>query len=266
MPANRESFGWYIKNMIRSAVHVSGTAAGTGPSPDLWAGAPVLQTMLDPTEGFYYFDDFMGQITPTDDVGWAITLTTSGSIAGVTTLQGGAIKFDSAGNTTSDDGIEAQLTNCMVKPAAGVKIWFEARVKMNDATDLYYLGLAGVDTTLMASGVVDDVVDKCGFYHEAASTDNKISAISARTTVEEKFTDIGTNEDDTFVKLGFMIDGLTAVYFYRNGVLVKAENTAAKIPNAVMCLSAVSKIEVAGADAEMTWDWVRLVQEGGRST
>jgi hypothetical protein len=153
----------------------------------------------------------------------------------------------------------------MFRPAAGRKIWFEARVKMNDATDQYFIGLAGVCTALISSGALDDTVDKCGFYHEAVSTDNYISAVSSRTTSEEKNTDVGTNADATWVMLGFVIDGLDRVDFYRNGVLVAHCTDADDIPNAVMCLSAVAQIEVAGADAEMSVDMVRIAQEGGRN-
>lgn len=262
---SRFNVQWQIANATNHDALIAQTASGKGPSPALWSDCPYLALQYGAKEGFVYFNDFMGPIDPTDDTGWAITNTTTGKIAAGTTEQGGTIVFDSNGNTTSDDGIEAQLTNCLVKPAAGRKIWFEARVKMNDATDLYFIGLAGVDTTLMAAGVVDDVVDKCGFYHEAASTDNYISAISSRLTSEEKDTDIGANADGTYVKLGFKIDGLSRVDFYRNGIVVASCTDANDIPNAVMCLSAVSKIEVAGADAEMTVDWVRIAQEGGRA-
>lgn len=262
---SRYNVNYQIANAINNEALIAQTDTGKGPSPKLWSNCPLLALQYGAKEGFVYFNDFMDVIEPTDDKGWALTATTTGSIAAVTTLQGGAIIFDSAGNTTSDDGIEAQLTNCLVKPAAGVKIWFEARVKMNDATDLYFLGLAGIDTTLMVAGVADDVIDKCGFYHEAASTDNKISAICSRTTVEKKSTDVAANVDDTFVKFGFFIDGITSVTFFVNGAVVATHNGATTIPNAVMCLSAVSKIEVAGADAEMTVDWVRLAQESGRA-
>ena len=256
---------YQLANAVKTEDLIAESASGKGPSPALWSDCPWLALEYGAKEGFVYKNDFMGPIEPTDDKGWAITNTTTGSIAAGTTEQGGTIVFSSNGSTTSDDGIEAQLTNCLVKPAAGKKIWFEARVKMNDATDLYFVGLAGVDTTLMAAGVVDDVVDKCGFYHEAASTDNYISAISSRLTSEEKDTDVGANADDTYVKLGFRIDGLSNVEFYRNGVIVATCTDTSDIPNAVMCLSAVSKIEFAGANATLTWDWVRIAQEGGRA-
>lgn len=248
------------------ATEASGTAGGTGPSPLLWDEAAVLATMLNPTDGFYFFDDFLGPIDITSTDGWVITTVNSGAIAPVATHDGGAILFDSAGNNAPDDGVQAQLTNCMFKPAAGRTITFEARVKVSNAgSDQYFIGLAGVDETLIASGVVDDVVDKCGFFRHAGSTADKISAISSRTSSEEIDADVADLADGTWIKLGFVIDGLTSVTWYANGVSVGTVTDTNDIPNAVMCLSAVSQCEQTSADAEMTVDWVRLLQTGGRT-
>ncbi|MBW1931465.1 MAG: hypothetical protein JRI56_00260 [Deltaproteobacteria bacterium] len=236
--------------------------AAKGFGATLWADCPVEEIKNNPGLGVYYFNDFLDEIDITDDDGWAITTTTSGAIVPSATDDGGAIVFDSAGHASADDGIEAQLTNCLFKSASGRKIWFEARVKMNDATDQYFVGLAGIDTTLMASGVLDDVVDKCGFYHEAASTDDKISTVTARADADDKTTDVADNADDTYVTLGFVIDGLTSVKFYVNDTLVETGTTAANIPNDVMALSFVSKTEETDADSELTVDWVRVVQLG----
>lgn len=264
---NRGNLGWMLANMKDNEHLIAqyGKDDGKGPSPKLWSSCPWLALQNGAKEGFVYWDDFLGQIDVTSADGWTLNTTTSGAISGVATEQGGVLLVDSAGNATADDGINAQLKNCMFRAAAGRKIWFEARVKMNDATDQYFVGLAGVCTALISAGVVDDTVDKCGFYHEAASTDNYISAISSRTTSEEKDTDVGANADGTYVKLGFYINGLTSVTFFRNGIPVAVCNDANDIPNAVMCLSLVSQIEVAGADAELSVDWVKIAQEGGRA-
>jgi len=262
---SRYNVSYHLANASKPEDLIAETASGKGPSPALWSDCPYLALALGAKEGFVFFDDFLGPIETTTALDWTITQVTTGRVAGGATEQGGVLLVDSNGNPPSDDGVNVQRTNCLFKPAANRKIWFEARVKMNDATDQYFIGLAGVDTTLIAAGVVDDVVDKCGFYHEAASTDNKISAISSRLTSEEKNTDVGANVDATYVKLGFKIDGLTRIDFYRNGVIVASVTDASDIPNAVMCLSAVAQIEVAGADAEMSIDWVRIAQEGGRS-
>lgn len=241
------------------------TAGASSPSPLIWGGVDMDRLRNDWSYGFMYEDDFLGPIDVTTGDGWTITAVTTGSIAGVATEQGGVMLFDSAGNAAADDGVQAQLKNCMFKPAAGTKIYFEARVKMNDATDQYFIGLAGVDTTLIASGVIDDVVDKCGFFHHAASTDNKISTIVSRTSAEDATADVADNADDTYTTLGFVLDGLTSVKFYVNGALVETGTTTANLPNAVMCLSGVSQIEGTGADAEMSVDWVRIAQVGGRA-
>ena len=155
----------------------------------------------------------------------------------------------------------------MFKPADGVKIFFEARVAMADATQQYYVGLAGVDTTIIAAGILDNVVDKCGFFHFAAGTDDKISAVSSRTSSKEEDADVDDNADGVYIKLGFIIDGLTRVDYFVNGVDVGNCVDASDIPNAVMCLTFVAQYE--GADAELSVDWVRIAQYkvagGGRA-
>lgn len=237
---------------------------GVAPSELLWADCPWNEIARNPGLGIAYFDDFMGYGNLTTAEGWVITQVTTGTLSFVS-AEGGELKADSAGSTTADDGVQAQLPNCAVTPAAGKTIWFEARVKMNDATDQYFVGLAAVDTTLIASGAIDDVSDKCGFFHHAASTDNKISSITARAAADDATADVAANVDATYMTVGFRITGLTSVEFYVNGVLVETGSTAANIPNALMCLSLVSQIEGTGADAELSVDWVKIAQLGARA-
>jgi len=237
---------------------------GVGPSELLWNDCPWKNIEGNPGLGITFFDDFVGDHNPTTAEGWVITATTTGTL-GLVAAEGGELKADSAGSTTADDGIEAQLLNCRVLPAAGKTIWFEARVKMNDATDQYYVGLAATDTSIIPAGAMDDAVDKCGFVHLAASTDNKISSITARTSADDLTADVADNVDATYTTLGFRITGLTSVEFYVNGVLVETGSTAAKIPNAAMCLTLVSKIEGTGADSELSVDWVKIAQLGARA-
>ncbi|NIT61567.1 MAG: hypothetical protein GWN67_20505 [Phycisphaerae bacterium] len=244
-----------------------GTASGTGPSPAIWNNVDVLELMLNPQKGVYYFDDFMGQIDVTTADGWTLTQSNAtGTIGPLTTDQGGVLQITSVG-ALADDSINAQLTNCNVKPASGVNIYFEARVNMTDATQQFVLGLAEVDTSLMAAGVLDDVVDKVVFYHEAASTDNKISAASSNDASEEKDADVAANVDNTYVKLGFIIEGTSKVTYYVNGVQVGTCEDSSDLPNEVMCLSAFCGYE--SAAGIMHIDWVRIAQvkstDGGRA-
>jgi hypothetical protein len=253
---------------IIDATETAGTAAGAGPSPLIWDGSKLLEVMLDPTAGFYYFNDYLGEIDVTTADGYVITQVTSGGIPPVVDEDGGVLLVDSQGNAGADDGVNVQLTNCMFKPAAGRTIRFEARVKFNDnsaLTNQFAIGLAGVDTTIIAAGVLDDVVDKALWFHHGASTADKMSVCAARTSAEDIDADKATTVDDTYIKLGFVIDGLTSIKWYADGVLVHTSSVAANIPNAVMCLTYVAQTEGAAADAEMSVDWVRILQEGARS-
>lgn len=242
----------------------SASTLSVGLSPLLWGDAPSVAELADPGNGISYFDDFIGAVNTTTAEGWIITQTTTGTML-ATPVEGGALLLDTAGHTGADDGIECQKLNCRFLPKVGTNIWFEARVKMNDATDQYFVGLAATDTTLLPAGAADDAVDKCGFYHLAASTDNKLSSITARTTADDLTADVVTNTDGAYITLGFKITGLTSVKFYADGALVETGVTTANIPNAAMCLSLVCKTEGTDVDAEMTVDWVKIVQDVARA-
>lgn len=236
---------------------------GVGISPLLWGDAPIKETANDPGLGINYFNDFMDEVDVTTGDGWTLTLVdTKGSLGVEAVAAGGVLALTSATGDSADDGIQAQLKNCAVKPAAGVNTWFEARVKVSDATQQWFCGLAAVDTTLIASGVIDDVSDKVGFFHHAASTDNKVSSITARTSADDATADVASVVDDTWMTIGFKITGITTVDFYVNGVLVESGAVTANVPNAGMCLSLVSQYE--SADNILSVDWVKMVTEGGR--
>jgi len=248
----------------------SGTAAGAGPSPLIWDDSKLLEVMLDPTAGFYYFNDYLGEIDVTTADGYVITQVTSGGISPVVDEDGGVLLVDSQGDVdaSADDGVNVQLTNCMFKPAAGRTIRFEARVKFNDNSALtgqFAIGLAGVQTAVIAAGALEDTVDKALWFHHGASTADKMSVCAARADAEDIDADKATTVDDTYIKLGFVIDGLTSIKWYADGVLVHTSSVTANIPNAVMCLTYVAQTEGAAKDAEMSVDWVRILQEGARS-
>jgi len=256
------------KVLVDAAYVKAGTAAGAGPSPLIWDAANLLEVILDPTQGFYYFNDYLGTIDVTTADGYVITAVNTGGITPVATEDGGVLLVDSQGNGSADDGVNVQLTNCMFKPVAGRTIRFEARVKFNDTSALisqFAIGLAGVDTTLIAAGVLDDTVDKCLWFRHGATTADKMSVCTARTSAEDIDADKATVADATYIKLGFVIDGLTSVKWYADGVLVHTSSVTANIGNAVMCLSYVAQTEGASKDAEMSVDWVRILQEGTRT-
>ena len=239
------------------------------PSQAIWKGVD-LNALRNFSGGFLYENDFMEAPNLTTAEGWTLTTVNSGTIAVAPTDEGGSLIIDTAGYAHDNDGLECQLTSCAVLPAAGKKIYFEARVKMlNTGLDEYFVGLAAIDTSLMASGVVDDESDKVGFFRDNGTSpaDDRLNTITARTTAEAEGADKVVVADDTWVKLGFVIDGLTSIKFYADGKLVDTVPVAetANIPNALIYLSLVAKVDQTSTDAELTIDWVRVAQVGTRN-
>ena len=234
---------------------------GVGLSPLLWGDAPKTGAM-DPGLGVNYFNDFMDEVDTVTDGGWTLTqVDTAGTLSVEAVAAGGVLAAASAGNS-ADDGLNAQLKNCAVIPAAGYNVWFEARIKVSEADEQWAIGLAAVDTTLIASGIWDDTVDKVLFGHHTGTAD-KIVAINARTSVQDDHADIADMTDDTWVTVGFKITGLTDIEYYVNGAKITGLTvTDARIPNAGMCLSLVSQYEAAATTLSV--DWVKMVTSGGR--
>lgn len=256
-----------VNNVVTQiqAEYNAAAAAGIGPSPAIWDDAKTLEVMLDPSKGFMFFDHYLGPIDVTNDDAWDIDTVNSGAINGVADGEGGQLLVDTDGHNAEADGIQAQLTNCAFKAAANRVIRFEARVKMADTgIDSYYVGLAATlgATAAITNGAVDDTVDKCGFYRLHGSTADKICSIASRTSADDATADVGSIADGTFVNLGFVITGLTSVKFYVNGTLVETGTTTASLPNAAMALIYSAKCGQTSTDAELTIDWVRILQEG----
>ena len=236
---------------------------GIGLSELLWNDCPYKQIEGNPGLGVTFFEDFMGQQDVTTADGYVLTqVDTKGSIAVEADAAGGVLAVTSATGDSADDGINVQLTNCAFIVAATATLWFEARVKVSDATQQWFAGLCATDTTIIASGIFDDASDKVGFGHLAAGTDNKVDSITARTSAEDATSDVASVTDDTWMTIGFRLKGQTSVEFYVNGVLVETGVTAANLPTAAMVLSFVSQYET--ADNILSIDWVKIACLGGR--
>ncbi|GAF81791.1 unnamed protein product, partial [marine sediment metagenome] len=241
------------------------------PSQVIWGGID-LNALRNFSGGFLFEDDFMGEIDVTTGDGWVVTPEQAGVILGEVSAPGGVLSVSSAASAASHDGVNAQLPNCAVLPAAGVKIYFEARVKMSiTQDDEYFIGLCAAQTDIIeqTGGTLEDTKDKVGFFRDegASPADDRLNTVTARTTAEAEGTDKVVCADGAWLKLGFVIDGLTSINFYANGVLVDTVPVAetANIPNAGMCLSFVAQVDSDHANtAILSVDWVRVAQIGIR--
>jgi hypothetical protein len=250
-------------------------ASPTGPGEDLWQDCPWLEMLSNPGVGFAYFDDYaihpqvgVGYDATTIDVGtlgilgWTTTVVSTGSVA-VATEKHGVMKLSS--NTTNDDnGIQAQLLSCYVDPAADKTIWFEARVKFDTGTDQYFVGLASADTTLIASGALDETNPSyAGFARDVNTTAAKLECVNAIGSGGNQANATGDVDvtNGTFLNLGMRITS-TSIQYYVDGVLTDTHTntTTASIPTAALALSLVSQSESGTTKDALSVDWVRVAQ------
>lgn len=181
------------------------------------------------------FDDFvMVDDDQTND--WTVVKDSSATVGIVADAVGGQILLSSAA-TTDDDGSSIQ-GNEIFLPAAGKKIWFEAKVKIATAAQVdAFVGLTqnfatDPEAVLTAS-------NRIGFQ---INDGNASILCKTEATNTETSTDSGSDAADaTFVTLGILVEGTGKVEFYVNRSKVATHTT--NIPTTEL---AVGLMELSG--------------------
>ena len=244
----------YLKPVRGSSYKVRGL------SPALWSSCPLGQLsvgMID--EGFGFLDDFL---TFNDESPWLISVENAGGGSASAVLadeKGGVLTMDCAA-TTAHDGVQIQLGGATgaasFVPNASAKIYFETRVKVADigsTTLQVFLGLSEVDTTVIDSGA-NSSANHVGFEMiNSSDIDLKSEKAGSRSASGS----VGTLADGTYVKLGFLIDGLTKITPYVNGEAKTA--VTSDIP--IVALTPTLVCQSGGTtDPIMSVDWVACYQ------
>lgn len=159
-----------------------------------------------PTLFHTFFEDF-DYYTAAD---WTVTETDSGATEALTDGDGGLLLIT---NTAADnDLVSMQKVGESFRFEVGKKLFFEARFKVNDATQSdVAIGLQITDTTPL------DVTDGVFFLKADGST-----AFSLRVEKNNTATStasVATLVDDTFIRLGFYYDGVSSIQYFVNGVI-----------------------------------------------
>jgi hypothetical protein len=208
---------------------------------------------LDPTTYATVFKDFHNYLASE----WTVTVST-GSVA-ATAENNGAILITTA--NVDEDIAQIQMAPATFLPAVGREIFFKARLKIANAllTDLY-VGLAVVDTTLIANSVID-ITDGIGFFK--AATDNFFTVYSRKdtSTGSTSKSNVGTITANTYFTIGFYYNGVNEVSYMFNDVIVGSlPVTTAYLPDTILTPSiGVGQEGVAGA-ATATVDYIFAAQ------
>ena len=168
-------------------------------------------------QGFGLTDEFL---TFDDENKWVLTQATAGTVALDAAAKGGVLLLD-CNSTTNNQGVQIQLGGAAGSASfiasAASKIYFEARVKIADigsTTCQMFVGLAVVDTSVFASAA-NSTANHIGF--EAINT-TAMGIHSEKAGTRSSTAAVHTVVDDDYVKLGFVVDGLTKITPYVNGV------------------------------------------------
>jgi hypothetical protein len=162
--------------------------------------------MPAPTQFHNYMEDF-DYYTAGD---WTVTETDAAATQALTDGDGGLLLITNS--AADNDLVSLQKKGESFLFVAGKKLFYEARLKVSDATQSdVVVGLQITDTTPL------DVTDGVFFIKAdgAATVNLRVEKDNTATTA----TSIATMADDTFISLGFYYNGSDAVQYFVNGAL-----------------------------------------------
>lgn len=177
--------------------------------------SPTADALLSPKDAVTLSREFFNNITATG-VDFTVTAGTAARETGYATGVWGLV-------TSGADG-HAYSIAPVVQLAAGRTICYEAMVAVSTiaASGSSFIGLSNTSGTVPVTtgGAMDGTRDGIGFTFTT-------SAIAAVTGDGATVTSaaIGTAAADTFVRLGFVVDGTSKVSFFLNGDLVATATT-----------------------------------------
>lgn len=162
--------------------------------------------MPAPTQFHNYMEDF-DYYTAGD---WTVTETDAAATQALTDGDGGLLLITNS--AADDDLVSLQKKGESFLFVAGKKLFYEARLKVSDATQSdVVIGLQITDTTPL------DVTD--GVFFIKADGAATVNLLVEKNNTATTASSIATMADDTFIRLGFYYNGSDAVQYFVNGDL-----------------------------------------------
>lgn len=228
----------------------------------VWADCPLLAMHCHPEIAYECFEDFTNNDAATM-AGYTVTQATTGTFAMGTAVAGEALADCNSG--TQHQGVNVQKLGPCFQPAANKDMWFECRFKVVDTaiTPQLFVGLAGVDNTLVPNGDLDSAnTEYIGFGIETTLA-GVMSFYECKATAElaDSLGTTGTLAEATFIRVGFKVTGITAIQCWINGAEQTLTNVVASgIPvTDIMTPSFVCQTD-STTDPILHIDWYRVVQ------
>lgn len=185
------------------------------------------------TDHVRLWDDFSESVFNATDT-WTVVKDAGAAVALVADTAGGEVALTSAATTDNDGG--SIQGNEIFLPAAGRTIWFEARVKLSDATQSdMFVGLCenfatNPENCLTAS-------NRIGFQKDDGSA--LILCKSEIADAETSTTTAVSMSNGAYVRLGFIVRGTSSIEFFvdRQKVATHTSSPATELAVAFFHLS-----------------------------
>ncbi len=263
-----------------------GTAAGRGPSPEIWDDCPVLDYTLNPQLGSHMFDDLQDGIVvvanqaaaaaaalnTTGD--WAAFTLTGTVLATLATDIHGVVTITTTTDDDSDGGIgypQNIQTAGMFSFVAGKKFWMECRVKVDNITNdkiNLFCGFAekaqlATNTLMAAAGGATADVSYAAFKIEQADGDQWQTQYNVNSGGHSVLSATGgTITINEYSKLGIYCDGTTVTYYIDGAALADTVTLATtNFPNGVKMGFYFVTNSASATTIVSSIDWLRVAQE-----
>lgn len=207
-------------------VSVYDSVLNSGYSANLWKTCPFQEYLHDPMIGFMLDERWHSYNAAATTGDYVLTQATTGAAA-ISTAAPGVLELDS-NSSTSTQGATLQHNKAAFIPAAGKHIWAEFKIKVVDTFDFVelFVGLSELDTTLIATSA-NSSANHIGWQ---CVTDNGVLLFSAEKAGAGATKAAATLVEDTYIRLGFYVNGVTEIEQYINGVKTGTNHAAANIP------------------------------------
>ena len=205
-----------------------------------------------------YLNDFLPGVHSSGemDLDWAVTRVETGggeSTFAIIDGAGGIARITT--DAFENDGINAQAIGEAFKLASGNVLYFGARAKISEATELdFFLGLAITDTDILGG-----VTDRIGFEKLDGAT--AVKAMLEKDSTETLTASLLT-ADTSYHILEFCLDADGTVEFFVDGVSAAAPATT-NLPNDEELRVSLHFLAGSAAARTMDVDWIRCIQIGG---
>lgn len=197
------------KLMVNGTEVSAATSSPTGKALP-WADAPAHGQ--DPSVAFEIFDDFINPVTTaiSDTMAWTVL---SDGVTGTPVFQDAAGGIFNVVTAAADNDYSAYSS--VTEPflfAAGKKLWFEARIKVAEATTSESTWWVGLTDTVTTGGMQANTAGPLATYDGALwfktpETSMTINFESSNAGTQVTTADIATSVTNTWSKYAFYFDG-----------------------------------------------------------